>query len=99
MASRLALLVLAATVSACAVSPPGPVTVAVSSASPPQASVEVGASSAAAPTFADDLAFLRAHGPVHVLESPGGGRVALSAKYQGRVMTSAVDPAGQSFGW
>jgi hypothetical protein len=52
-----------------------------------------------APTFADDLAFLRAHGPVLVLESPGGGRVALSAKYQGRVMTSAVDSAGQSFGW
>jgi hypothetical protein len=55
--------------------------------------------SAASPTFADDLAFLGQHGAVHVLESPGGGRVALSAKYQGRVMTSAVDAAGQSFGW
>jgi hypothetical protein len=34
-----------------------------------------------------------------VLDSPSGGRVALSAKYQGRLMTSAVNPAGQSFGW
>ncbi len=55
--------------------------------------------SPATPTFAEDLAFLGKHGAVHVIESPGGGRVALSAKYQGRVMTSAVDPAGQSFGW
>jgi len=55
--------------------------------------------SAASPTFADDLAFLAKHGPIHVLESPSGGRVALSAKYQGRVMTSSVDSAGQSFGW
>jgi len=50
-------------------------------------------------TFADDLAFLAKHGPVHVLEAPGGARVALSAKYQGRVMTSAVDATGRSFGW
>ncbi|MDB4994747.1 MAG: hypothetical protein JWM74_2179 [Myxococcaceae bacterium] len=59
----------------------------------------VAPSPAAAPRFADDLAFLTQHGPVHVLEAPGGGRVALSAKYQGRVMTSAVDPSGRSFGW
>lgn len=55
--------------------------------------------SGAAPTFADDLAFLGKHGAVHVLEAPSGARVALSAKYQGRVMTSAVEPAGRSFGW
>ncbi len=52
-----------------------------------------------APSFADDVAFLAKHGPVHVLESPAGARVALSAKYQGRVMTSSVEAAGQSFGW
>jgi hypothetical protein len=87
MESRLKLLVLAATVSAasgCAGSDPV---------------IAAPAAAAASPTFADDLAFLAQHGPVHVLESPGGGRVALSAKYQGRVMTSAVEPGGQSFGW
>ena len=55
--------------------------------------------SSAAPSFADDLAFLSSHGAVHVLESKGGARVALSAKYQGRVMTSAVESSGRSFGW
>ncbi len=54
---------------------------------------------AGAPTFAEDVAFLTKHGAVHMLEAPGGGRVAVSAKYQGRVMTSAVDAAGKSFGW
>ncbi|MDB4936178.1 MAG: hypothetical protein JWP87_3150 [Labilithrix sp.] len=53
----------------------------------------------AAPSFADDVAFLTKYGAVHVLEAPNGGRVALSAKYQGRVMTSAVDASGRSFGW
>jgi hypothetical protein len=66
------------------VDPPG-------AASPP--------ANAASPTFADDVAFLRKHGAVQVLEAPSGGRVALSATYQGRVMTSAVEPSGQSFGW
>lgn len=54
---------------------------------------------AAAPSFADDLAFLKQNGPVHVLASKGGGRVALSPKYQGRVMTSAVAEDGRSCGW
>jgi hypothetical protein len=54
---------------------------------------------AATPTFADDLAYLTKHGPVHLLSGPGGARVAVSAKYQGRVMTSAVEATGQSFGW
>jgi hypothetical protein len=55
--------------------------------------------STSAPSFADDVAFLRAHGAVTVLESPSGGRVAVSAKYQGRVMTSAVRADGASLGW
>lgn len=82
----------------------------VTSVPPVVASVDAGASdgssgassppaAAAAPSFADDVAFLGKHGAVHVLESPAGARVALSAKYQGRVMTSAVDAAGKSFGW
>ena len=50
-------------------------------------------------TFASDVAFLSRFGPVKVLESPGGGRVAVSAPYQGRVMTSAVDADGQSLGF
>ena len=62
----------------------------------PEASV---AAAAMGPSFADDLAFLTKHGPVHVLAGPGGARAAVSAKYQGRVMTSAVDAIGQSFGW
>ncbi len=52
-----------------------------------------------APSFADDLAFLRAHAPVHVLEDDAGGRVAVSAAYQGRVMTSAVAASSPGFGW
>jgi hypothetical protein len=54
---------------------------------------------ASASTFADDVAFLSRFGAVHVLEGKGGARVALSAKYQGRVMTSAVEASGTSFGW
>jgi hypothetical protein len=46
----------------------------------------------AVPTFADDLAFLRKHGDVITLEAPTGGVIAVSAQYQGRVMTSAVGP-------
>ena len=51
------------------------------------------------PTFDDDVAFLRKYGAITVLESPTGGRVALSAKYQGRVMTSAVRADSASLGW
>ncbi|HEX3345286.1 MAG TPA: DUF6786 family protein [Polyangiaceae bacterium] len=49
--------------------------------------------------FDDDLAFLRAHGPVEVLTAPGGGLVVVSARWQGRVMTSAVEPHGASLGF
>ena len=53
----------------------------------------------AAGSFEDDLAFLNAHGTTIVLESPSGGRVAVSPKYQGRVMTSAVAPGEKSLGF
>jgi hypothetical protein len=50
-------------------------------------------------TFDEDLAFLNAHGETLVLTDPGGGKVALSALYQGRVMTSGVSGSGRSLGW
>src|SRR5262245_11869681 len=50
-------------------------------------------------TFGDDLAFLEKHGKVTVLSTLAGVRVATSAQYQGRVMTSAVEPGGRSLGW
>lgn len=51
------------------------------------------------PSFAEDLAFLREHGDVTVLEAPNGGRIALSAAYQGRVMTSGIAQNAPSLGW
>ena len=50
-------------------------------------------------TFDEDLAFLNAHGKTLVLGDPDGAKVALSAQYQGRVMTSAVSGSGRSLGW
>jgi hypothetical protein len=47
----------------------------------------------------DDIALLSARAPVEVLESPFGGRVVVSAAWQGRVMTSAVEPHGASLGF
>ena len=87
-----------------ALSLPPPTTAVPSPSATPLASEtpDAGAASAmssSTPSFADDLAFLSAHGAVHVLESKAGARVALSAKYQGRVMTSAVEASGASFGW
>jgi hypothetical protein len=76
--------------------PSRPPPVPAASVAPPVASTPP---SSAPPSFADDVAFLGKYGAVHVLESPSGARVALSAKYQGRVMTSAVEPGGASFGW
>jgi hypothetical protein len=55
----------------------------------------------AAPTFSDDLAFLRLHADVIVLsDEDNQARVAVVPAWQGRVMTSTVgaDP-GPSFGW
>ena len=50
-------------------------------------------------TFEDDVAFLTKHGELDVLVGPSGGRIALSAQYQGRVMTSAVGPGARSLGF
>ncbi|HSO36501.1 MAG TPA: DUF6786 family protein [Labilithrix sp.] len=111
MPSKLSVLLLAAGAAACGGPDPAVAPSASASSAAPVASVaplpmiDAGAPEASAaapgasPRFADDVAFLANHGSVHVLEAPGGGRVAVSAKYQGRVMTSAVEGGGQSFGW
>ena len=49
--------------------------------------------------FDAELAFLRRHGEAVVLEAEHGAKVAVSPKYQGRVMTSAVGPNERSLGW
>jgi hypothetical protein len=52
------------------------------------------------PTVADELAYLRRHGPVVVLTPPGVGTiVVVSPQYQGRVMTSGLSHDGPSIGW
>jgi len=51
------------------------------------------------PLYAEDLNFLLQYGPVIQLESAEQGVVAVSAKYQGRVMTSAVSQSGTSLGY
>jgi hypothetical protein len=45
------------------------------------------------------VAFLKSHAPIRVLTAPSGAQVAVSATYQGRVMTSAVEASGASLGW
>jgi hypothetical protein len=57
------------------------------------------AASEARVSFEDDVAFLTKHGDIDVLVGPSGGRVALSAQYQGRVMTSAVAAGSRSLGF
>jgi len=54
-----------------------------------------------AASFGDDVAFLQKHTPILVLsDRSGNAKVALSAAYQGRVMTSSAQgDAGMSFGW
>jgi hypothetical protein len=50
-------------------------------------------------TFGDDVAFLKKHADVIVL-SQGDARVAVTPRYQGRVMTSAAHgESGASYGW
>ncbi len=50
--------------------------------------------------FDEDVAFLSEHGAgVKVLQSASGSRIAISGKYQARVMTSAVDAQGASLGF
>ena len=69
----------------------------------PSPSSSLSPSSSSARTFDDDLRLLQADGPVDVLETPAsanaGGRIAVSARWQGRVMTSAVEPHGASLGF
>ncbi len=51
-------------------------------------------------TYALDVEFLNQHADVVELAPPGGGRIAVTPDYQGRVMTSATgDGDGASFGW
>jgi hypothetical protein len=52
-------------------------------------------------TFAEDVAFLRQHTSVIVLRDAGGtARLAVTPRWQGRVMTSTAHGlSGQSFGW
>jgi hypothetical protein len=53
-------------------------------------------------TYASDLTFLREYVPdvVELVNATGTARIALSGKYQGRVMTStAGGNSGDSFGW
>ncbi|MEI9942256.1 MAG: DUF6786 family protein [Pseudomonadota bacterium] len=52
-----------------------------------------------AKTFEEDVAFLSQHGPIKVLSSANGGRIAVSAQYQARVMTSAVGAGKGSLGF
>ncbi len=53
----------------------------------------------AAPTYQEDVAFLRKHTPVIELSS-GSASVAIAPAYQGRVMTSTASVAdGPGFGW
>jgi hypothetical protein len=56
-------------------------------------------SSGAGASFEDEVAFLQRYGAVLVLESPDGGRIAVSGQYQARVMTSAVGPGEKSLGY
>jgi hypothetical protein len=50
-------------------------------------------------SFNSDLEYLQKHGDVILLKAPSGGRVVVSPRYQGRVMTSAVRESGRSLGW
>ena len=59
------------------------------------------ATASAAPSFGDDLQFLRRHtGVVLLSDRAGAGQVAVVPAWQGRVMTStATGESGLSFGW
>jgi hypothetical protein len=91
---RTSLSIAALALCACAESMPPPAASGAASPAGPHAPAAGGL-----PAFDDEVAFLRAHGPVDVLESPSGGRVVVSARWQGRVMTSAVEPHGASLGF
>jgi len=91
--------------------PPAPAASVTSPAVAPTPPASAAASVPAAPTpapapgpvvrkFHEDVDFLAQHGAaVKVLESASGGRIAVSGKYQARVMTSAVEAQGASLGF
>ncbi len=65
----------------------------------PSAVLFTGGLALAAPTYQDDVAFLRKHTEIIELVS-GPARVAIAPAWQGRVMTStATGPEGGGFGW
>jgi hypothetical protein len=66
---------------------------------PPPAPVTTPAPAPEPPRFENELTFLAKYGPVDVLQAPSGGLVAVSGRWQGRVMTSAVEPHGASLGF
>jgi len=82
-----------------------PFTPPLASATPSAAPTAVTAPPSAHPSpsmrkFTEDVEFLNQHGAaVKVLEGPEGGRIAVSGKYQARVMTSTVDADGSSLGF
>ena len=45
-------------------------------------------------TFGDDVAFLEKNGKIITLSGEGDAKIALSAEYQGRVMTSGLGAGG-----
>jgi len=57
------------------------------------------APASASKSFEEDVAFLSQHGPIKVLTSANGGRIAVSSQYQARVMTSAVGEHQPSLGF
>lgn len=73
-------------------------TVAPEGPAPAEASPEPSPASGS-PSFDDDVSYLRDHGDVQLLRAPSGAVVAVSAKYQGRVMTSAVASDAPSLGF
>jgi len=57
------------------------------------------ATSKAAATFDDEVAYLRAHGANVEVIAAGTGHVAITSDYQARIMTSEVEPHGRSLGF
>lgn len=68
-------------------------------APPPTTPAAVRPAPDSTPSFDEDLTYLGRHGEIHVLRNAAGSVVAVSPKYQGRVMTSSVAPDGPSLGW
>lgn len=73
------------------VAPPASATAPPASTTPP---------STAPRQFEEDVEFLTKHSAgVKVLQAASGGRIAISGRYQARVMTSAVETRGKSLGF